>query len=327
MRNQTDATFRLPSLDLLRGFEAAARHLSFTRAAAEMFLTQSALSRQIQALEEQLGTALFERRHRQLLLTDAGQMLQASARSILDELAATVGRIRQEQTLRPLTVSTNQPFASVWLIPRLSRFRALFPAIDVFISADNRIVDLERERIDLAVRYCSEAMAPPGSQRLFGEKILPVCSPALAADRSRPLKQPEDLAQHTLLHVDDEHGRFPWLNWSVWLAAIGIRDLTPSGSLRFIHFDQVVQAAVDGQGVALGRVPLIDGLLKQGRLVAPFRNRHTTSRAYFVVPATRAAARPEAQAFIEWLRTEAKPEEEAATRAAPRSIFRRRRRA
>jgi len=159
---------RLPSLDLLKGFEAAARQLSFTRAAEELFLTQSALSRQMQTLEEQIGFALFERRHRELRLTDAGQILQATARNVLDELAQAVAKIRREQKALPLTVSTNQPFASVWLIPRLARFRARHPAIDVFISADNRIVDLERERIDLAVRYCTEAMAPPGAVRLFG---------------------------------------------------------------------------------------------------------------------------------------------------------------
>ena len=143
---------RLPSLDLLKGFEAAARQLSFTRAAEELFLTQSALSRQMQTLEEQIGFALFERRHRELRLTDAGQILQATARNVLDELAQAVAKIRREQTALPLTVSTNQPFASVWLIPRLARFRARHPAVVVFISADKRIVDLERERIDLAVR-------------------------------------------------------------------------------------------------------------------------------------------------------------------------------
>ena len=294
---------RLPSLDLLKGFEAAARQLSFTRAAEELFLTQSALSRQMQTLEEQIGFALFERRHRELRLTDAGQILQATARNVLDELSQAVAKIRREQTTLPLTVSTNQPFASVWLIPRLARFRARHPAFDVFISADNRIVDLERERIDLAVRYCTEAMAPAGAVRLFGERLLPVCSPELAADRARPLKRPEDLARHVLLHIDDERGRFPWLNWSVWLAA-----RASAGSLRFNHFDQVVQAALDGQGVALGRVPLIDSLLAQGRLVAPFRNRYATTRAYFIVRAAGAALRPEAQAFIDWLIEEAAAE-------------------
>jgi LysR family transcriptional regulator, glycine cleavage system transcriptional activator len=303
---KASGTGRLPSLDLLKGFDAAARHLSFTRAAQDLFVTQSALSRQIQALEEQLGVPLFERRHRELRLTNAGQILQGTAKNVLDELAQAVGKIRREQTSLPLTVSTNQPFAALWLIPRLSRFRASHPAIDVFISADNRIVDLDRERIDLAVRYCSEAMAPPGSPRLFGEHLFPVCSPAVAADRSRPIRRPEDLARHVLLHLDDEGGRFPWLNWPAWLAAVGVRDLTPVGSLRFLHFDQVMQAALDGQGVALGRVPLIDSLLKQGRLVAPLRGKYAAPRAYFVVRGAQAAVRPEAQDFIDWMIEEAK---------------------
>lgn len=302
---------RLPSLDLLKGFEAAARHLSFTRGAEDLFLTQSALSRQIQTLEEQLGVALFERRHRELRLTDAGQILHISAGNMLDELSQAVAKIRREESAQPLTVSTNQPFASLWLIPRLSQFRELHPDVDVFISADNRIVDLDRERIDLAVRYCTEAMAPPGSPRLFGERLVPVCSPALATDRERPLKRPEDLARHILLHIDDERGRFPWLNWSVWLAAIGIRELKPAGSLRFTHFDQVMQAAVGGQGVALGRVPLIDSLLRERRLVAPFRDKYATSRAYFVVSAGQASMRPAARAFIEWLCAQARMETEA----------------
>src|SRR6185295_8032094 len=247
---------RLPSLDLLKGFEAAARQLSFTRAAEELFLTQSALSRQMQTLEEQIGFALFERRHRELRLTDAGQILQATARNVLDELAQAVAKIRREQKSLPLTVSTNQPFASVWLIPRLARFRARHPA----------------------------------------------------ADRARPLKRPEDLARHVLLHIDDERGRFPWLNWSVWLAANGIDEIESAGSLRFNHFDQVMQAALDGQGVALGRVPLIDSLLAQGRLVAPFPNRYATTRSYFIVRGTISALRPEAQAFIDWLIEEAAAE-------------------
>lgn len=316
---------RLPSLDLLKGFEAAARHLSFTRAAEELFLTQSALSRQMQTLEEQLGLPLFERRHRALLLTEAGQKLHATAKTVLDELTQAVAVIRRDQATQPLTVSTNQAFASLWLIPRLARFRERHPDVDVYISADNRIVDLDRERIDLAVRYCSEAMAPTGSPRLFGERLVPVCSPALAADRARPLKRPEDLAQHVLLHIDDERGRFTWLNWSAWLAAIGIHHLTPAGSLRFNHFDQVIQAAVDGQGVALGREPLIDQLLQQRKLVAPFPDRYATPRAYYIVRASHAALRPEAQAFSDWLQEEVRAdaaEGERPAEIAPRGASR-----
>jgi LysR family transcriptional regulator, glycine cleavage system transcriptional activator len=301
-------TRRLPALDLLKGFEAAARHLSFTRAGEELFLTQSALSRQMQTLEEQLGAPLFERRHRSLRLTEAGQVLQVAARSVLDELGLAVARIRREQSVQPLTISTAIPFAALWLLPRLPRFRERYPDVDVFISADNRILDLDREHIDLAVRYCPESMAPRHAERLFGERLQPVCSPALASDPSRPLKEPQDLARHVLLKLDDDRGRYPWLNWAQWFAAIGIPEPRPAGLVRFNQYDLLVRAAIDGQGIALGRSPLVDQLVAQGQLVALFGGRHVTSRAYFVVRGTQAAQRPEAQAFIDWLRAEAHEE-------------------
>jgi DNA-binding transcriptional LysR family regulator len=301
-------TRRLPALDLLNGFEAAARHLSFTRAGEELFLTQSALSRQIQALEEQLGVVLFERRHRSLRLTEAGQVLQVAARSVLDQLGLAVARIRREQSVQPLTISTSIPFASLWLLPRLPRFRERHPDIDVFISADNRILDLDREHIDLAVRYCPESMAPRHAERLFGERLQPVCSPALASDPSRPLKDPGDLARHVLLKLDDDRGRYPWLNWAQWFAAIGIPEPRPAGLVRFNQYDLLIRAAIDGQGIALGRSPLVDQLVAQGQLVALFGGRHVTTRAYFVVRGVQAAQRPEAQAFIDWLRDEAREE-------------------
>ena len=169
----------------------------------------------------------------------------------------------------PLTVSTNQPFASLWLIPRLAHFRARDPAVDVFISADTASstwTGRSRPRRALLPR----GRAPPGAPRLFGERLLPVCSPALAADRARPIRRPEDLARHVLLHIDDAAGRYPgstgrrgWRH--------GRRELSPAGSLRFTHFDQVIQAALDGQGVALGRLPLIDNLLKTPAGRAPSR--------------------------------------------------------
>jgi len=296
---------RLPALDLLKGFDAAARHLSFTRAGEELFLTQSALSRQMQTLEEQLGAPLFERRHRALRLTEAGQVLQVAAKSVLDELTHAVAKIRRERSVQPLTISTAIPFAALWLLPRLPRFRERHPEVDVFISADNRILDLDRERIDLAVRYCPDSLAPRDALRLFGERLQPVCSPALASDPARPLKQPEDLARHVLLNLEDDRGRFPWLNWTQWFAAIGVPEPKPAGLLRFNQYDLLVRAAIDGQGVALGRSPLIDQLVAKGTLVAPFRGKHATSRAYFIVRAAQAAWRPEAQAFVDWLRAEA----------------------
>ena len=313
----------MPSLDLLKGFEAAARHLSFTRAAEELYLTQSALSRQVQTLEEQLGTALFERRHRALLLTEAGQVLHGTAKAVLGDIEQAISRIRREGVARPVTVSTSIPFAALWLLPRLPHFRARHPALDIFISADNRILDLDRERIDLAVRYCPEAMAPPGAHRLFGERLQPVCSPALAADRARPLKRPEDLARHVLLHLDDERGRFPWLNWGQWFAAIGLAETAGAGALRFNQFDLLIQAAIDGQGVALGRSPLVDRLLEQRKLVAPFRNTHATTRAYFVVRSAASRKRPEAQAVVDWLVGAAQESRGDEKSASPRSRRRR----
>jgi LysR family glycine cleavage system transcriptional activator len=319
MRKQDPPGRRLPSLDLLKGFDAAARHLSFTRAGEELFLTQSALSRQMQTLEEQLGAPLFERRHRALRLTEAGQVLQLATRSVLDDLTRAVTTIRRERSVAPLTISTAIPFAALWLLPRLPRFRQIHPEVDVFISADNRILDLDQERIDLAVRYCPEALAPRDAQRLFGERLQPVCSPALASDPARPLKQPEDLARHVLLNLDDDRGRYPWLNWTQWFAAIGVPEPRPAGTVRFNQYNLLVQAAIDGQGVALGRSPLVDQLVAQGKLVAPFRRKHATTRAYFIVRAAQAASRPEAQAFIDWLQSEAHEEtaEPAEARLAP----------
>jgi LysR family glycine cleavage system transcriptional activator len=293
---------RMPSLDLLKGFEAAARHLSFTRAAEELYLTQSALSRQIQTLEEQLGMPLFERRHRALLLTEAGQVLHGAAKAILDDLDQVVARI----------------------LPRLPQFRARHPEIEIFISADNRILDLDRERIDLAVRYCLETMAPPGAHRMFGERLQPVCSPALAADPARPLQRPEDLARHVLLHIDDDRGRFPWLNWGQWFAAIGMPETAGAGAMRFNQFDLLIQAALDGQGVALGRSPLVDRLLEQRALVAPFPDTYGTSRAYFIVRSAASAKRPEAQAVVDWLKAAAEESNTAEKTVAGKARKRRR---
>src|SRR5665647_336136 len=165
----------LPSLDLLRGFEAAARNLSFTNAAAELFVTQSAVSRQVKAVEDHLGVALFVRRHRALLLTEAGHDLYRATAQALRQLADAATRIRERGAGRTLTVTTTNGFASLWLIPRLADFRSRRPDIDIRISANTRMLDLEREGIELAVRYCMPKAAPEGALRLFGEMVLPVC--------------------------------------------------------------------------------------------------------------------------------------------------------
>jgi LysR family transcriptional regulator, glycine cleavage system transcriptional activator len=295
----------LPSLDFFKGFEAAARHLSFTKAAEELFVTQSAVSRQIQALEQRLGVTLFLRRNRGLALTDAGEQMWRAVDGALRTLHQAVEQVSPGATPKMVTVTSSMAFSSLWLIPRLSGFRRLHPDVDVRISANNQVLDLDRERIDLAIRYCPSRAAPAGSVRLFGEEILPVCSPALLKDRTRPLKSPRDLRHHVLLHYDESHRPTPWFTWTVWLENAGVPDLVPMGSLRFNHYDQTIGAALGGQGVALGRRPLVKKLLADGALVAPFPLGSVTDRAYFIVRTPATAGRPDVTHFVEWLIAEA----------------------
>ena len=303
----------LPSLDLLRGFEAAARHLSFTRAAEELFVTQSAVSRQIKALEDYLGKSLFKRMNRALQLTEAGQALYRTAAAALNQVDTAVARLRDEPASRMLTVTTTVSFASLWLVPRLAAFRKRHPGIDVRIAADDAVSQLARDQIDLAVRFCEPAFAPQGALPLAAEEVFPVCAPSVANDPRRPLKKPEDLAHHILLHLDNAGARWPWLDWTQWIAAMNVRDLKPAGSLRFSHYDQLIRAAVDGEGVAIGRTPLLRRLLRNGQLVAPFDNKTVSSRQYFLLVAPASARRPDVRHFTEWLIAEAAADREEKT--------------
>jgi DNA-binding transcriptional LysR family regulator len=291
----------LPSLDLLKGFEAAARHLSFTKAGEELFLTQSAISRQVQALEEQVGAQLFQRRTRSLLLTDAGQRYYQVVRAALDDLRAATASVRSASSQAILTVSTTVTFASLWLVPRLAAFQGMQPGVQVRLVAENRMQDLDREGIDIAVRYCPPAIAGRSAMKLFGERVLPVASPSVT-ERLK-LKRPEDLTRAVLLEYEGVPHTV-WLTWPVWFETMKVPMPSPAGTLRFTQYHQIIQAAEAGQGVALGRVPLVDKLLRTKQLVAPFGRSRTTaaeSRAYYVVVNARAAGRPEARAFAEWL--------------------------
>jgi len=297
----------LPSLDLLRGFEAAARNLSFTKAAEELFVTQSAVSRQVKTIEGNLGAALFVRRHRALALTEAGHELYRATAQALRQLSDAASKIRQRGAGRTLTVTATIGFASLWLIPRLTDFRSQRPDIDIRIAANNKMLDLEREGIELAIRYCAPKAAPQGAIKLFGEVVLPVCSPKLLT-RSAPLSQAEHLRRHVLLHYERPDGVTPWLSWTVWLETMQLPGLKPAGTLRFSQYDQTIQAAIDGQGVALGTSPLVRQLLKQGRLIAPLAKNFDSSRAYYLVTSADAAERSEVKEFAAWLMRQAKQE-------------------
>lgn len=290
----------LPPLDGLRAFEVAARHLSFTRAAAELFVTQSAVSKQVIALEAALGARLFERKTRALALTDAGARLLRATEAAFAELRAAAAELRggDEPTV---TLATTQAFASFWLIPRLADFRRRHPGIDIRISADTRLVDLERGRFDAAVRYLQDRNAPATALRLFGDTVLPVVSPALLKKSGKPLAQPADLAHHVLLSYEDDERRRPLLSWPTWLEMAGVPDLRPAGSVAFNQYEPVLRAAVDGQGVALATQALVADLLQQGKLVAPLPQRLSNPRSYYLLLANRAEGNPAVAPFCRWL--------------------------
>lgn len=296
----------LPPLDLLRGFEAAARHLSFTKAAAELFLTQSAISRQIQSLESFVGLPLFVRRHKVLALTEAGQAYYRAIAASLEELREATRKLRETRTGHVLTVTTTVSFASIWLVPRLARFRKENPRVDVRITATHEVVDIDREGIDVAIRDCPLNNVPPGAVHLVGEHLAAVCAAGYAKEAralKRPLAKPEDLSHHVLLNLHDPKGRWPWLSWAAWFESRGVEDLVPQGTLTFDQYDQVVQAALHGQGVALGRLTLTEQYIRDQRLVALFGKKRV-GRAFHAVFARNSHSRPEARLFVDWLKRE-----------------------
>ena len=300
MRKDPD---RLPPLDLLLAFEAAARHLSFTRAADERFVTQSAISRQIRSLEDDLGVELFARGHRALALTAPGQKLLLACQGVLAQLRRTVSSIRAPNAREVLALSTTPSFASYWLIPRLHLFTQANPGIDVRLDASYEVRDLRADGFDVAVRY-QRANATDG-ERLFSETMLPVCAPSLRRSKDAPLKVPADLRHHTLLEVEGMPGTGAPVEWNSWLQANGVPDLEPRSKLTFSSYNEVVAAAVAGQGVGLGRRPLLDGLLRAKQLVAPFGDARETAKAYFILTDAAARTRPAVRALEDWLRAEA----------------------
>jgi LysR family glycine cleavage system transcriptional activator len=293
----------LPPLELLRSFEAAARHLSFTQAGQELFLTQSAVSRQIQQMEASLGVALFERRHRALELTEAGRLLQRTVVDCLERLRDVTSRVRATAAMRQVSITCTPGFASLWLIPRLAHFTADHPAVDVRISATLELLDLDRNQVDLAVRFCPtrDGQGPP----LFEESVLPVCAPRLLAGGAHPLKKPVDLVHHTLLAVDMPQGMALTVDWEPWLQVMGLKELRVKNTVRFTQYTDVIAAAVAGHGVAIGRLPLLSELLRDKRLVAPFHGSAVSQRGYYVVMSARGERNRDAQDFVAWLRAEA----------------------
>jgi LysR family transcriptional regulator, glycine cleavage system transcriptional activator len=295
---------RLPQLNALKSFEAAARHESFTRAAEELHVTQGAVSHQVKALEAELSVRLFNRERQRLVITEAGREYLEVVRDALDRIAVGTERLLQRQSAGVLTVSTSPNFAAKWLVHRLQRFAEGHPGIDLRVSASLHHVDFAREDVDLAIRH-GDGQASSGLHmtKLCAEELMPVCSPALlpGKDRRRPLA---DIARFNLLHINDR------TDWAKWCDAARIENADVSRGPIFNQASMAIDAACDGQGVALARSALVARDLIAGRLVRPFELTLAVPYSYWIVCPKATAKLPKISAFRDWLVAEAADDEQ-----------------
>lgn len=295
------------SVGQLRAFEAVARHLNFRAAADELSLTQSAVSRQIQTIEQEVGVTLFLRHTRAVELTSAGAQLLRAVVPSLERLDSTVQVIRRSAGRKSVVISTWASFASMWLIPRLEAFQSEHPDIDIRIDTTDVSVDMDTTDVDLALRYTRPSHVPANAQRLFGEQLTPVASPWLLKS-GHALQRGEDLAHFALIESSDAHRslHFEWITWRRWLAVHHVEKVEPKRWLYFNYAHQIVQAALTGQGVALARMPLVADSLASGDLVEILPEMRLDSpMTYWLIVGPRSAARPEIKAFCDWLTAQA----------------------
>ena len=294
---------RPPPLNALRAFEAAARHMNFSRAADELSVTPGAVSQQIQNLEDYVGAALFKRTSKGLLLTDAAQTALPALREAFDRLGEAASLLTAAVDGRRVTVSAAPSFAAKWLVPRLGRFEAAHPEVDVWLSAGMELVDFATGEVDIAIRY--GAGRYPGLEvvKLMTETVLPVASPGLLAER--PLVTPEDLAHHTLLHDGSPDADDSCPDWAMWLAARGVKGVDGTRGPRFNQSSLVIEAAMNGRGVALAKRALAQADIDAGRLVAPLQINTAVDFAYYAVHPKAKGRLPQVKALVKWLETEA----------------------
>jgi LysR family transcriptional regulator, glycine cleavage system transcriptional activator len=292
----------LPSLNGLRPFEASARLMSFTQAAAELNVTQTAISHQIRRLEEQLGVKLFIRQNRGLVLTREAESYLPAVRSAFDDLRLATDRLRRSERDARLTVSTTASLATKWLVSRVAAFQDAHPGLEVRITTSPYLVDFRREEVDIAVRYGRGNWAGLRAHWLMAERLFPVCAPALL-NGTRKLRRPEDLAHHILLHTTSFGD-----DWRLWLTAAGLpQSIAARRGLTFDQGFMAIQAAVEGLGVALGRGHLVEADIAAGRLVAPFDVELPQDAGYYVVTPEATADAPNIALFRNWLVASATP--------------------
>jgi len=292
---------RLPSLNGLRAFEAAARHLSFTRAASELNVTQTAISHQIKRLEDELGIRLFVRQNRSLALTPQARDYLPLVRAAFDDLRMATERLTRRDNAKVLTVSTIASLAAKWLLPRLTTFQEAHPGIDVRITTSTGLVDFRKDDVDAAIRYGRGHWPGVRAEWLMADELFPVCSPALLQG-DKPLRCPEDLAHHTLLQASGGYDD----DWRLWLTAAGLPvEMSRQGRLSFDLSLMTVQAAIDGLGVAIGRTAYVQDDIAKGRLVVPFKMALPTDAGFYLVTPEGRSDQPKLKAFRQWLKTAA----------------------
>jgi len=289
---------RLPPLNALKAFEAAARHESFTRAAEELFVTQGAVSHQVKALESELGLKLFKRERQRLVLTEAGRDYLGVVRDALDRIALGTERLLQRQSAGALTVSTSPDFAAKWLVHRLGNFAEAHSEIDLRVSATLHHVDFAREEVDMAVRHGDGNWPGLDTVRLSSEQLFAVCSPKLLTGRRR-LTKPSDLLKYPLIHMDSR------ADWSKWLQAAALEDAAVIHGPVLNRASMVIDAAINGQGIALARTTLSAWDLISGRLVRPFPEALRLSKTYWIICPKAMSALPKIVTFRDWLLAEA----------------------
>lgn len=304
---------RLPSLNALRAFEAAARHLSFSQAAEELHVTPTAVSHQIRGLEESLGVLLFHRLQRGLALTEHSRAALPKLQEGFACLAESVREMQGPDRQKPLTVWAAPSFTAKWLVPRLQRFAALHPDIDLRVTASDSqmdvdpapvtvLDDLHREGVDVAIRFGHGEYPGCRVDKLFEVSLVPLCSPRLM-EGDPPLRRPEDLRHHALIHDDTAYAGRP--DWKAWLEAVGVEGVDATRGLHFNHVSLAMEAAADGQGVVLSLKPLAAEDIAAGRLAIPFDISLPVPYAYYVVCPEEAGEQPEIAAFRQWLLDEA----------------------
>jgi LysR family transcriptional regulator, glycine cleavage system transcriptional activator len=303
---------RLPPLTALRAFVVAARHRSFARAADDLHVTPAAVGQQIRQLEAHLGCSLFDRNGRGLRLSDAGTALLPGLTEGFERIVDAVAQMSSRASARPLTVSVTPSFAAKWLVPRLEKFNAAFPGVDLRISASMALVDFAVEDVDCSIRYGGGAYPDLVVEKLLGESVFPVCSPALLAG-AHALDHPAALKHHVMLHDDSPDRDASCPDWRMWLRAAAIDDVNVEQGPRFNQSSLVLEAAIAGHGVALAKAQLATNDLKAGRLVRPFGAAQRVAFAYYFVAPPERSDWSKVAAFRQWLRSEiaALPQDDA----------------